>query len=139
MRNFSRYSDPASSLAQIKSSSEVYGYTSSSGVFGARIPIAGIVGDQHAALLGQLCFNKGESKTTYGTGNFALINTGTDIIRSKKGLLTTLGLSTWRRASQVRSRGFGCSYWICSAVVTRSTWSDRKIIRYRTTCRQRAG
>ncbi len=81
---------PLSSLAQIKSSSEVYGYTSSSGVFGARIPIAGIVGDQHAALLGQLCFNKGESKTTYGTGNFALINTGTEIIRSKKGLLTTL-------------------------------------------------
>ena len=79
-----------SSLASIKSSSEVYGYTSMTGVFGARIPIAGIVGDQHAALLGQLCFNKGESKTTYGTGNFALINTGTDIIRSKKGLLTTL-------------------------------------------------
>lgn len=81
---------PQSSLAQIKSSSEVYGYTSPTGVFGARIPIAGIVGDQHAALLGQLCFNKGESKTTYGTGNFALINTGTEIIRSKKGLLTTL-------------------------------------------------
>jgi glycerol kinase len=79
-----------SSLASIKSSSEIYGYTSMTGVFGARIPIAGIVGDQHAALLGQLCFKKGESKTTYGTGNFALINTGTEIIRSKKGLLTTL-------------------------------------------------
>ena len=79
-----------SSLASIKSSSEIYGYTSITGVFGARIPIAGIVGDQHAALLGQLCFKKGESKTTYGTGNFALINTGTEIIRSKKGLLTTL-------------------------------------------------
>jgi glycerol kinase len=78
------------SLAEIKSSSEIYGYTSATGVFGARIPIAGIVGDQHAALLGQLCFEKGESKTTYGTGNFALINTGTDIVRSKKGLLTTL-------------------------------------------------
>ena len=81
---------PRQSLAEIKSSSEIYGYTSPSGVFGARIPIAGIVGDQHAALLGQLCFEKGESKTTYGTGNFALINTGTDIVRSKKGLLTTL-------------------------------------------------
>jgi glycerol kinase len=81
---------PKRSLAQIKSSSEIYGYTSADGVFGARIPIAGIVGDQHAALLGQLCFEKGESKTTYGTGNFALINTGTDIVRSKKGLLTTL-------------------------------------------------
>ena len=81
---------PSRSLATIKSSSEIYGYTSETGVFGARIPIAGIVGDQHAALLGQLCFEKGESKTTYGTGNFALINTGTDIVRSKKGLLTTL-------------------------------------------------
>jgi glycerol kinase len=81
---------PGYSLASIKSSSEIYGYTAPDGVFGARIPIAGIVGDQHAALLGQLCFEKGESKTTYGTGNFALINTGTEIVRSKKGLLTTL-------------------------------------------------
>jgi len=81
---------PRTALATIKSSSEVYGYTKVDGVFGARIPIAGIVGDQHAALLGQLCFEKGESKTTYGTGNFALINTGTQIVRSKKGLLTTL-------------------------------------------------
>ena len=81
---------PRQTLAEIKSSSEIYGFTSPNGVFGARIPIAGIVGDQHAALLGQLCFEKGESKTTYGTGNFALINTGTEIIRSKKGLLTTL-------------------------------------------------
>ena len=81
---------PRRTLAEIKSSSEIYGYTSPDGVFGARIPIAGIVGDQHAALLGQLCFEKGESKTTYGTGNFALINTGSEIIRSKKGLLTTL-------------------------------------------------
>ena len=81
---------PRQTLAEIKSSSEIFGFTSPNGVFGARIPIAGIVGDQHAALLGQLCFGKGESKTTYGTGNFALINTGTEIIRSKKGLLTTL-------------------------------------------------
>jgi len=81
---------PRETLPEIKSSSEVYGYTKADGVFGARIPIAGIVGDQHAALLGQLCFEKGESKTTYGTGNFALLNTGTEIVRSTKGLLTTL-------------------------------------------------
>ena len=81
---------PRESLPEIKSSSEVYGYTKADGVFGARIPIAGIVGDQHAALLGQLCFEKGQSKTTYGTGNFALLNTGTEIVRSTKGLLTTL-------------------------------------------------
>ena len=86
----SAFGVPLQTLATIKSSSEIYGYTSAQGVFGARIPIAGIVGDQHAALLGQLCFEKGESKTTYGTGNFALINTGTELIRSKKGLLTTL-------------------------------------------------
>jgi len=86
----SAFGVPLQTLATIKSSSEIYGYTSAQGVFGARIPIAGIVGDQHAALLGQLCFEKGESKTTYGTGNFALVNTGTELIRSKKGLLTTL-------------------------------------------------
>jgi len=81
---------PQGALASIRSSSEIYGYTAEDGVFEARIPIAGIVGDQHAALLGQLCLEKGESKTTYGTGNFALINTGEELIRSKKGLLTTL-------------------------------------------------
>jgi len=81
---------PQGALASIQSSSEIYGYTAENGVFGARIPISGIVGDQHAALLGQLCLEKGESKTTYGTGNFALINTGAELIRSKKGLLTTL-------------------------------------------------
>jgi len=86
----SAFGVPLQTLATIKSSSEIYGYTAPDGVFGARIPIAGIVGDQHAALLGQLCFEKGESKTTYGTGNFALINTGNEMIRSKKGLLTTL-------------------------------------------------
>jgi glycerol kinase len=81
---------PRESLPTIASSSEIYGYTSVDGVFGARIPIAGILGDQHAALLGQLCFEEGESKTTYGTGNFALLNTGTQIIRSNQGLLTTI-------------------------------------------------
>ena len=79
-----------SSLPKIKSSSEVFGVTSARGVFRAEVPIAGILGDQHAALLGQLCLDKGESKTTYGTGNFAVLNTGTEIVRSKKGLITTL-------------------------------------------------
>lgn len=81
---------PRASLATIKSSSEIYSYTSVDGPFGARIPIASVLGDQHAALIGQLCFEKGTSKTTYGTGNFALINTGTEIIRSKKGLISTV-------------------------------------------------
>ena len=81
---------PLAVLPEIKSSSEVYGETSADGPFGARIPIAGILGDQHAAMVGQACFEKGSSKTTYGTGNFALLNTGNEIVRSKHGLLTTV-------------------------------------------------
>ena len=78
------------SLPIIKSSSEQYGLTDPHGPFGTAIPIAGILGDQQAAMVGQLCFEPGESKTTYGTGNFALLNTGTDIVRSNNGLLTTV-------------------------------------------------
>jgi glycerol kinase len=78
------------SLPSIKSSSETYGLTDPHGAFGTAIPIAGILGDQQAAMVGQVCFERGESKTTYGTGNFALLNTGTDIVRSKNGLLTTV-------------------------------------------------
>ncbi|MBI3429218.1 MAG: glycerol kinase GlpK [Actinobacteria bacterium] len=81
---------PKALLPQIRSSSEIYGETDPTGVFGSRIPIAGILGDQQSALVGQACFNRGESKTTYGTGNFTLLNTGTEIVRSKNGLLTTV-------------------------------------------------
>lgn len=71
-------------LPQICSSSEVYGKTKDG------VPVAGIVGDQQAAMVGQTCFEVGSSKTTYGTGNFALINTGNQLVRSKNGLLTTV-------------------------------------------------
>ena len=81
---------PLEILPDIKSSSEIYGRTKSVGPFAAEIPIAGILGDQQAAMVGQACFEKGSSKTTYGTGNFALLNTGTEIVRSKHGLLTTV-------------------------------------------------
>ena len=81
---------PLEILPEIKSSSERYGLTRSDGPFGTEIPIAGILGDQHAAMIGQACFEKGSSKTTYGTGNFALLNTGTEIVRSGNGLLTTV-------------------------------------------------
>ncbi len=81
---------PLAVLPEVKSSSEVYGQASMTGPFGAQIPIAGILGDQHAAMVGQACFEKGSSKTTYGTGNFALLNTGEEIVRSKHGLLTTV-------------------------------------------------
>jgi glycerol kinase len=79
-----------SSLPVIKSSSETYAFTDPHGPFGTSIPIAGILGDQQAAMVGQVCFQRGESKTTYGTGNFALLNTGTEIVRSNNGLLTTV-------------------------------------------------
>ena len=81
---------PRSVLPEIKSSSEIYATTDPHGPLGSAVPIAGILGDQHAAMVGQVCFARGESKTTYGTGNFALLNTGTDIVRSKNGLLTTV-------------------------------------------------
>ena len=78
------------SLPEIKSSSELFGLTDPHGPFGTALPITGILGDQQAAMVGQLCFDRGESKTTYGTGNFALLNTGTEIVRSKNGLITTV-------------------------------------------------
>lgn len=81
---------PEDSLPSIKSSSEIYAHTTSDGIFGAEVPIAGILGDQHAAMVGQLCFERGDTKCTYGTGNFALVNTGTEIVRSTQGLLTTV-------------------------------------------------
>ncbi|MBC8161739.1 MAG: glycerol kinase GlpK [Roseiflexaceae bacterium] len=79
---------PRQMLPEIRSSSEVYG--SAIGALGG-IPLAGILGDQQAALVGQTCFSTGEAKNTYGTGCFMLLNTGSEIIPSKSGLLTTLG------------------------------------------------
>lgn len=81
---------PKSILPQVRNSSEIYGYTDEKD-FGARIPIAGIAGDQQAALFGQTCFKPGMAKNTYGTGCFMLMNTGDDLIESKNGLLTTIG------------------------------------------------
>ena len=80
---------PLSMLPQVKSSSEVYGYTS---LKEWRVPIAGIAGDQQAALFGQTAFNKGEAKNTYGTGCFLLMNTGEELVESKEGLLTTIAI-----------------------------------------------
>jgi glycerol kinase len=79
---------PRSMLPEIRSSSEVYGEASGTAAGGR--PIAGILGDQQAALFGQTCFARGEAKNTYGTGSFLLLNTGDEIVRSQK-LLTTLG------------------------------------------------
>jgi glycerol kinase len=82
---------PRQMLPDIKSSSEIYGYTSTSGPFGDKIPVSGDLGDQQAALFGQTCFTPGEAKNTYGTGCFMLLNTGENSVQSKFGLLTTVG------------------------------------------------
>ncbi|GGF29739.1 glycerol kinase GlpK [Subtercola lobariae] len=81
---------PKSMLPTIKSSSEVYGVASDNSLL-REVPIAGILGDQQAATFGQAAFDAGESKNTYGTGNFLIFNTDTEIVHSKNGLLTTLG------------------------------------------------
>ena len=81
---------PKSMMPEVKDSSCIYGYTDEHTYGGARIPIAGIAGDQQAALFGQNCFRPGMVKNTYGTGCFVLMNTGQEMIRSKNGLLTTI-------------------------------------------------
>jgi glycerol kinase len=81
---------PMSMLPEVKSSSEVYGYSTPHHFFGVKVPIAGLAGDQQAALFGQNCFEKGMVKTTYGTGCFMLMNTGETPITSEHGLLTTI-------------------------------------------------
>ena len=80
---------PAAMLPEVRSSSEVYGMTSSE-LFGAPIAIAGAAGDQQAATFGQACFSPGEAKNTYGTGAFLLMNTGRRPVPSANGLLTTV-------------------------------------------------
>jgi glycerol kinase len=88
---------PRRMLPEVKASSEVYGETDST-LFGAAIPIAGIAGDQQAALFGQACFTPGTAKNTYGTGCFLLMNTGTTPTASPGGLLTTIA---WQLGSEV--------------------------------------
>ncbi|MEU6643798.1 glycerol kinase GlpK [Saccharomonospora sp. NPDC046836] len=80
---------PLSMLPEIRSSSEKYGTVRERGVLGG-VPIAGILGDQQAATFGQACLSVGEAKNTYGTGNFVLLNTGTEKVMSQNGLLTTV-------------------------------------------------
>lgn len=83
---------PKSMLPEVKDSSGIFGYTDPT-IVGARIPIAGVAGDQQAALFGQCCFEPGQAKNTYGTGCFLLMNTGKKLVESKHGLLTTIAIS----------------------------------------------
>jgi len=83
---------PRAMLPEVRSSSEVYGETDPA-ILGTAVPVAGIAGDQQAALFGQACFEPGAAKNTYGTGCFMLLNTGESPVPSQKGLLTTVA---WR-------------------------------------------
>ena len=80
---------PQAMLPEVRSSSEIYGYTEIQGV---KVPIAGMAGDQQAALFGQTCFAPGDAKNTYGTGCFLLMNTGDTPVESKNGLITTIAI-----------------------------------------------
>jgi len=87
---------PPSLLPQIRPSSDdaAYGGTTSDGPFGGGLPVCGDLGDQQAALVGQVCFDPGDAKNTYGTGNFMLLNTGGEPVPSSRGLLTTVAYAT---------------------------------------------
>lgn len=90
---------PPNILPQIRSSSEIYGYIQNDVLQG--VPISGCLGDQQSALVGQLCLHKGQAKSTYGTGCFLLYNTGTAIIESSHGLLTTVAYQMGTNAAPV--------------------------------------
>jgi glycerol kinase len=81
---------PEALLPHVRPSAFIYGETDPEVFFGARVPIAGVAGDQHAALFGQACYGEGLAKNTYGTGSFVLLNTGHEAVPSQSGLLTTI-------------------------------------------------
>jgi glycerol kinase len=97
------YGIPEKMLPKIASSSEVYGHAQLDSI--KDVSIAGILGDQQAALVGQTCFARGEAKNTYGTGCFMLENTGTEIVHSKFGLLTTVGYKFGDKPAQYALEG----------------------------------
>ena len=81
---------PRAMLPQIRPSSDPAAYGVATALYGGQVRLTGVLGDQQAATVGQVCFEAGEAKNTYGTGNFLLLNTGTDIVHSRNGLLTTV-------------------------------------------------
>jgi len=103
---------PKSMLPEVKQSSEIYGETTTT-IFASKIPIAGIAGDQHAALFGQMCIDKAMVKNTYGTGCFMLMNIGNEFIESKNNLLTTIA---WKINGEIQY-AFEGSIFIGGAVV----------------------
>ena len=105
---------PRAVLPEVKGSSEVYGHTSGLGFLPDGIPIAGIAGDQQAALFGQACFTPGDVKSTYGTGSFVLMNAGTEVPVSQNGLLTTIA---WRLGDEPAVYALEGSVFIAGAAV----------------------
>lgn len=103
---------PVSMMPSAKPSCSVFGYTDKD-IFGIEIPIAGVAGDQQAALFGQCCFNAGDAKNTYGTGGFMLMNTGDTPVMSSSGLLTTIA---WGINGRVNYALEG-SVFICGAAI----------------------
>lgn len=105
---------PASILPRIVDSSGILGRTKGLGFLPDGIPIAGVAGDQQAALFGQTCWTAGESKCTYGTGSFLLMNTGPKFVASKHGLLTTVA---WRLQGQKTQYALEGGAFVCGAAV----------------------
>jgi len=104
---------PPQMLPEVRSCAEVYGKTKGMDALPDGIPVSGMAGDQQAALFGQACFRPGESKCTYGTGSFLLMNTGTDPVPSKTGLLTTVA---WQLGETVTYALEGSSFVAGAAV-----------------------
>ncbi len=99
----SAFGVPRAILPEIRTSSEIYGTATLDAIRG--VPVAGILGDQQAALAGQTCFRPGEAKNTYGTGCFLLMNTGTEIVQSRHGLLTTVAFQSKGQPAQYALEG----------------------------------
>lgn len=105
---------PESCLPEIKSSSGLFGYSKSHSFLSAGTSITGVAGDQQAALFGQVCFSVGESKCTFGTGSFILMNSGEKLIYSKFSLLTTVA---WKLGDQKTQYALEGGAFICGAAV----------------------
>jgi glycerol kinase len=105
---------PRVSLPEVRPSASVFGETDPIAFFGARVPVAGVAGDQQAALFGQCCFDAGMAKNTYGTGSFLLMNTSREIVPSRAGLLTTVA---WRLEGEAAEYALEGSIFITGAAV----------------------
>ena len=100
---------PAQMAPEVKYSNEVFGYTTCDGLFDKPVPIAGLMGDSHAALFGQNCFEKGMAKATYGTGSSIMMNIGKKAVFSKKGLVTSLAWGINGSVDYVLEGNINCS------------------------------